>query len=106
MYSLELSAPAKQYYEDLKTQRLDKLGEKVKKEVLHKEEKKFENLKLFPYMGITASKISDLLEDYYILIDKYEYIIYQVNEVDKIISVEYVMSTKEDIVQKIKKYFN
>ena len=39
MFSLKLSSPSKEYFENLKTYLLAKFGEKVKKEVLAREEK-------------------------------------------------------------------
>lgn len=105
MFSLELSTPAKEYFENLKTYLVTNFGEKTKKEVLHKEEEKLENLKSFPYTGIKATKFSVLLDGYYVLIDKNEYIFYRVNEVEKTIFVELILSTKEDLIQKIQKYF-
>lgn len=98
MFSLELSTPAKEYFENLKQYLLINFGETVQRESLTKEEQKLENLKSFPYIGIKASKFSELL-------DKNEYIFYQVDEKEKTIYIELVLSTKEDLIQKIRKYF-
>ena len=106
MFSLKLSSPSKEYFENLKTYLLAKFGEKVKKEVLAREEEKLENLKSFPYLGIKATKFSELLNGYYVLIDKYEYIFYRVDEKEKIIYIELILSTKEDLIQKIQNYFH
>lgn len=38
MFSLKLSSPSKEYFENLKTYLLTRLGEKVKKEVLARED--------------------------------------------------------------------
>lgn len=106
MFSLELSTQSKEYIEKLKIYLIENFSEKVKKVVLNKEEEKLENLQKFPYLGMKASKISKLLIDYYVLIDKNEYIFYRVNEKKKIISVELILSTKEDIIKKAQKYFS
>ncbi|MBI0120867.1 type II toxin-antitoxin system RelE/ParE family toxin [Lactobacillus sp. M0398] len=106
MFSLKLSSPSKEYFENLKTYLLAKFGEKVKKEVLAREEEKLENLKSFPYLGIKAAKFSELLNGYYVLIDKYEYIFYRVDEKEKIIYIELILSTKEDLIKKIQNYFH
>lgn len=106
MFSLKLSSPSKEYFENLKTYLLAKFGEKVKKEVLAREEEKLENLKSFPYLGIKAAKFSELLNSYYVLIDKYEYIFYRVDEKEKIIYIELILSTKEDLIKKIQNYFH
>ncbi|KRN92173.1 RelE ParE family plasmid stabilization system protein [Lactobacillus amylovorus DSM 16698] len=105
MLSLELSTPAKEYLEDLKFYLVINFGEKTKQDVLLKEEEKLENLKAFPYLGQKAGKFSTLLDGYYVLTDKNEYIFYRVNEVKKTIFIELILSTKEDIIQKIQKYF-
>ena len=106
MFSLKLSSPSKEYFENLKTYLLAKFGEKVKKEVLAREEEKLDNLESFPYLGIKAAKFSELLNGYYVLIDKYEYIFYRVDEKEKIIYIELILSTKEDLIQKIQNYFH
>lgn len=106
MFSLELSAQSKEYIENLKTYLLDNFGEKAKKEALKKEQEKLENLQKFPYMGINAIKFSKLLDGYYVLIDKNEYIFYRVIKNEKIVSIELILSTKKDIIQKIQKYFS
>ena len=67
MFSLKLSSPSKEYFENLKTYLLAKFDEKVKKEVLAREEEKLDNLKSFPYLGIKAVKFSELLNGYYVL---------------------------------------
>ncbi|WP_338212271.1 type II toxin-antitoxin system RelE/ParE family toxin [Lactobacillus juensis] len=105
MFSLKLSSPSKEYFENLKTYLLAKFGEKVKK-VLAREEEKPENLKSFPYLGIKAAKFSELLNGYYVLIDKYEYIFYRVDKKEKIIYIELILSTKEDLIKKIQNYFH
>ena len=71
MFSLELSTPAKEYFENLKQYLLINFGETVQRESLTKEEQKLENLKSFPYIGIKASKFSELLDGYYVLLDIY-----------------------------------
>ncbi|MDK6869269.1 type II toxin-antitoxin system RelE/ParE family toxin [Lactobacillus paragasseri] len=98
MFSLELSTPAKEYFENLKQYLLINFGETVQRESLTKEEQKLENLKSFPYIGIKASKFSELLDGYYVLLDKNEYIFYQVDEKEKTIYIELVLSTKEDLI--------
>lgn len=57
-------------------------------------------------MGQNATKLSSLLDGYFVLTDKKEYIFYRVDEVKKTIFIELILSTKEDITQKIKKYFD
>lgn len=106
MFLLELSGPSKEYFENLKRYLLVTFGEKVTKEVLSKEEKKLENLQSFPYMGIKATKLSKILNGYYVLIDKNEYIFYRINENKKVIYVELILSTKEDIIKRIQKNFH
>ena len=106
MFSLKLSSPSIKYFENLKTYLLFSFGEKVKKEVLAREKEKLENLGSFPYLGIKAAKLSELLNSYYVLIDKYEYIFYRVDEKEKIIYIELILSTKEDLAQKIQNYFH
>ena len=106
MFTLKLSSPSIKYFEKLKTYLLTRLGEKVKKEVLAREKEKLENLESFPYLGIKAAKLSKLLDSYYVLIDKYEYIFYRVNEKEKIIYIELILSTKEDLTQKIQNYLH
>lgn len=103
MYSLELSTPARKYFENLRLYLITKFGEKTVKKVLHKEEDKLETLKMYPYMGIKATKFSVLLDGYSVLTDKKEYIFYRVNKVKNSIFVELMVSTKEDLGQKIKK---
>lgn len=105
MFSLELSTPAKEYFENLKVYLVTNFSEETKQDVLLKEKEKLESLKSFPYMGHDATKFSSLLDGYYVLTDKKEYLFYRVDEVEKIISIELILSTKEDIIQKIKKYF-
>lgn len=104
MFSIELSTPAKEYFENLKKYLSDNFDELVTADALAKEETKLENLKLFPYMGVKATKVSKLLDGYYVLIDKHEYIFYHVNEDKKAIFIELILSTKENVVQKIKDY--
>lgn len=70
MFSLELSTPAKEYFENLKTYLVTNFGKKTEKEVLHREEEKLENQKSFPFIRIKVTKFSVLLDGYYILIDK------------------------------------
>ena len=106
MFSLKLSSPSKEYFENLKTYLLTRFGEKVKKEVLAREEEKLKNLESFPYLGIKAAKLFKLLDSYYVLIDKYEYIFYRVNEKEKIIYIELILSTREDLTQKIQNYLH
>ncbi|WP_294891331.1 type II toxin-antitoxin system RelE/ParE family toxin [uncultured Lactobacillus sp.] len=106
MFSLKLSSPSIKYFENLKTYLLSSFGEKVKKEVLAREKEKLENLGSFPYLGIKAAKFSELLNSYYVLIDKYEYIFYRVDKKEKIIYIELILSTKEDLAQKIQNYFH
>ena len=106
MFSLKLSSPSIKYFENLKTYLLAKFGEKVKKEVLAREKEKLENLGSFPYLGIKAAKFSELLNSYYVLIDKYEYIFYRVDKKEKIIYIELILSTKENLAQKIQNYFH
>lgn len=105
MFSLELSTPAKEYFENLKVYLVTNFSEETKQDVLLKEKEKLESLKSFPYRGHDATKFSSLLDGYYVLTDKKEYLFYRVDEVEKIISIELILSTKEDIIQKIKKYF-
>ena len=105
MFSINLSTPAKEYYEQLKEYLLTNFGEQVKNSVLTKEKNKLENLKSFPYVGMRATKISNFLDGYYVLVDKNEYIFYRVNEKEKTISIELILSSKEDIGRKIKHYF-
>lgn len=105
MFSLELSTQSKDYIENLKRYLLDNFSEKVKEKALTREKEKLENLQQFPYIGMKASKFSELLADYYVLIDKNEYIFYRVSEKEKIISIELILSTKEDLIQKLQKYF-
>ena len=106
MFSLKLSSPSIKYFENLKTYLLSSFGEKVKKEVLAREKEKLENLGSFPYLGIKAAKFSELLNSYYVLIDKYEYIFYRVDKKEKIIYIELILSTKENLAQKIQNYFH
>lgn len=106
MFSIELSSYAKDYFENLKVYLLSNFGEQVKHEVLTKEQEKLENLKSFPYMGMKANEFSKLLDGYYVLVEKNEYIFYHVDEEKKTIFIELVLSTKEDLIQKIKKYFS
>ena len=106
MFTLKLSSPSIKYFENLKTYLLSSFGEKVKKEVLAREKEKLENLGSFPYLGIKAAKFSELLNSYYVLIDKYEYIFYHVDEKEKIIYIELILSTKENLAQKIQNYFH
>ena len=106
MFSLKLSSPSIKYFENLKTYLLSSFGEKVKKEVLAREKEKLENLGSFPYLGIKAAKLSELLNSYYVLIDKYEYIFYRVDKKEKIIYIELILSTKEDLIPKIQNYFH
>ena len=106
MFTLKLSSPSIKYFENLKTYLLSSFGEKVKKEVLAREKEKLENLGSFPYLGIKAAKFSELLNSYYVLIDKYEYIFYRVDEKEKIIYIELILSTKEDLIKKIQNYFH
>ncbi|MBC6349546.1 type II toxin-antitoxin system RelE/ParE family toxin [Lactobacillus melliventris] len=106
MFTLKLSSPSIKYFENLKTYLLSSFGEKVKKEVLAREKEKLENLGSFPYLGIKAAKFSELLNSYYVLIDKYEYIFYRVDKKEKIIYIELILSTKEDLAQKIQNYFH
>ena len=106
MFTLKLSSPSIKYFENLKTYLLSSFGEKVKKEVLAREKEKLENLGSFPYLGIRAAKFSELLNSYYVLIDKYEYIFYRVDKKEKIIYIELILSTKEDLAQKIQNYFH
>ena len=106
MFTLKLSSPSIKYFEKLKTYLLTRLGEKVKKEVLAREKEKLENLGSFPYLGIKAAKFSELLNSYYVLIDKYEYIFYRVDKKEKIIYIELILSTKEDLIPKIQNYFH
>lgn len=105
MFSLELSTPAKEYFEDLKNYLINNFNEKKRKAVLDEEDKKLKNLKSFPELGIDAVKYSPLLAGYRALVDKKEYIFYRVNKDEKIISVELIVSTKEDLGRKIQKYF-
>ena len=83
-----------------------KFGEKVKKEVLAREEEKLDNLKSFPYLGIKAAKFFELFDGCYVLIDKYEYIFCRVDKKEKIIYIELILSTKEDLIKKIQNYFH
>ena len=106
MFSLKLSSPSKEYFENLKTYLLAKFGEKVKKEVLAREEEKLDNLKSFPYLGIKAAKFFELFNSCYVLIEKYEYIFYRVDEKEKIIYIELILSNKENFIQKIQNYFH
>ena len=106
MFTLKLSSPSIKYFENLKTYLLSSFGEKVKKEVLAREKEKLENLGSFPYLGIRAAKFSELLNSYYVLIDKYVYIFYRVDKKEKIIYIELILSTKEDLAQKIQNYFH
>ena len=106
MYTLKLSSPSIKYFKNLKTYLLSSFGEKVKKEVLAREKVKLENLESFPYLGIKAAKFSVLLNSYYVLIDKYEYIFYRVDKKEKIIYIELILSTKEDLIPKIQNYFH
>ena len=106
MFTLKLSSPSIKYFENLKTYLLSSFGEKVKKEVLAREKEKLENLGSFPYLGIKAAKFSESLNSYYVLIDKYEYIFYRVDKKEKIIYIELILSTKENLAQKIQNYFH
>ena len=71
-----------------------------------REEEKLDNLKSFLYLGIKVAKFSELLNGYYVLIDKYEYIFYRVDEKEKIIYIGLILSTKEDLIKKIQNYFH
>ena len=64
------------------------------------------NLESFPYLGIKAAKFFELFNGCYVLIDKYEYIFYRVDKKEKIICIELILSTKEDLIKKIQNYFH
>lgn len=103
---IKIIKPFYKIFWKFKTYLLSSFGEKVKKEVLTREKEKLENLGSFPYLGIKAAKFSELLNSYYVLIDKYEYIFYRVDKKEKIIYIELILSTKEDLAQKIQNYFH
>ncbi|MCI1290587.1 MAG: type II toxin-antitoxin system RelE/ParE family toxin [Lactobacillus sp.] len=106
MYQIQVSAEYIAYLEHLKDYLLNNFGKDVKNQVIKAEQAKFENLKHFPYMGKDANSLSKFLQGYWVIIDKHEYLFYQVDEDKMIISVELAFNAKEDVIKKLHKHFN
>lgn len=104
MYSIELSEDAIDYYDNLKSYLTNTFDNKTKDKAMKVELEKLENLKSFPFIGMPAERISDLLKGYYVLIDKHSYIFYRVLENRETISVELILSTQEDITKRIQTF--